>query len=102
MQEQAKLALSSKGKAREDVHWQLGWWDFAHALEGTRRSVMCTSSFNVVFTTYGYDKTPGLVQRIGDIYLASLGAAGPRAPLSILQTIRPSIRTQDSILPRKL
>ena len=39
MQEQAKLSLSSKGKAREDVHWQLGWWDFAHALEGTRRSV---------------------------------------------------------------
>ncbi|EMD37984.1 hypothetical protein CERSUDRAFT_113104 [Gelatoporia subvermispora B] len=24
-----KLSMSSKGKAREDTHWQLGWWDLA-------------------------------------------------------------------------
>lgn len=24
---EAKLSMSGKGKAREDTHWQLGWWD---------------------------------------------------------------------------
>ncbi|EPS98539.1 hypothetical protein FOMPIDRAFT_143657 [Fomitopsis schrenkii] len=51
MQEQAKLSLSAKGKAREDVHWQLGWWDFAHALEGTRRPLVWSKS-SVVYTAH--------------------------------------------------
>ena len=39
------LSLTAKGKAKESVHWQLGWWDLAHSLEGTRRLVLlCTQA----------------------------------------------------------
>ncbi|KZT70141.1 hypothetical protein DAEQUDRAFT_810869 [Daedalea quercina L-15889] len=51
MQEQAKLALSSKGKAREDAHWQPGWWDFAHALDGTRRPLVWSKS-SIIYTAH--------------------------------------------------
>ena len=33
------ISLAAKGKAKENVHWHLGWWDLIHALEGTRRYV---------------------------------------------------------------
>ncbi len=31
------LSLAAKGKAKESVQWQLGWWDLSHSLEGTKR-----------------------------------------------------------------
>ncbi|KAH9945890.1 uncharacterized protein BXZ73DRAFT_86136 [Epithele typhae] len=33
------IPLAAKGKTKDSVHWQLGWWDLSHALEGTRRPV---------------------------------------------------------------
>ncbi|KAI0333503.1 hypothetical protein GY45DRAFT_1319460 [Cubamyces sp. BRFM 1775] len=44
------ISLTAKGKAKENVHWHLGWWDLIHALEGTRRPVQWSKS-SVIFTT---------------------------------------------------
>ncbi|KAI0748585.1 hypothetical protein C8Q80DRAFT_1103764 [Daedaleopsis nitida] len=38
------ISLAPKGKAKESVHWQLGWWDLTHSLEGTNRPVQWTKS----------------------------------------------------------
>ncbi|OCH92234.1 hypothetical protein OBBRIDRAFT_773705 [Obba rivulosa] len=39
-----KLSISSKGKAREDTHWQLGWWDIASTSNPRRPLVWSPSS----------------------------------------------------------
>ncbi|KAI0807750.1 hypothetical protein C8Q74DRAFT_1379221 [Fomes fomentarius] len=38
------LSLTAKGKAKESIHWQIGWWDLCHSLEGTRRPVQWSKS----------------------------------------------------------
>ncbi|KAH9951450.1 hypothetical protein B0H21DRAFT_719063 [Amylocystis lapponica] len=48
---ESKLSVSSKGKAREDMHWQLGWWDLSHAVEGTRRPLAWAKS-STIFTAH--------------------------------------------------
>ncbi|KAI0647318.1 hypothetical protein C8Q79DRAFT_908461 [Trametes meyenii] len=45
------IPLAAKGKAKESVHWHLGWWDLSHALEGTRRR---WSKASVVFTAHEF------------------------------------------------
>ncbi|KAI0928422.1 hypothetical protein AcV5_005998 [Taiwanofungus camphoratus] len=46
-----KLSTSAKGKAKEDNHWQLGWWDLCHLMEGTRRPIAWSKS-SVIFTSH--------------------------------------------------
>ncbi|CCM04604.1 uncharacterized protein FIBRA_06786 [Fibroporia radiculosa] len=46
--------LPSKGKARDDTHWQLGWWDIPHSLEGTRRPLVWSKS-SIIFTVHPTD-----------------------------------------------
>ncbi|KZT09518.1 uncharacterized protein LAESUDRAFT_508521 [Laetiporus sulphureus 93-53] len=43
--------MASKGKAREDVHWQLGWWDVAHSLGSARRPVVWSRS-SIIYTAH--------------------------------------------------
>ncbi|TBU35719.1 hypothetical protein BD311DRAFT_783359 [Dichomitus squalens] len=45
------LSIAAKGKAKESVHWHLGWWDLIHSLEGTRRPVQWSKS-SVIFTPH--------------------------------------------------
>ncbi|KAI0780677.1 hypothetical protein BD413DRAFT_463229 [Trametes elegans] len=47
------LSRAAKGKAKESVHWHLGWWDLCHSLEGTRRPIQWSKS-SVIFTTHEY------------------------------------------------
>ncbi|KAI9057915.1 hypothetical protein FKP32DRAFT_1582820 [Trametes sanguinea] len=47
------ISLAAKGKAKEQVHWHLGWWDLIHALEGSGRPVQWSKS-SVIFTTHEY------------------------------------------------
>ncbi|KAI1794605.1 hypothetical protein LXA43DRAFT_1114337, partial [Ganoderma leucocontextum] len=44
-------SLAAKGKAKESVHWHLGWWDLCHSLEGTGRPVQWSKS-SVIFTAH--------------------------------------------------
>lgn len=45
------ISLTSKGKGKESMHWQLGWWDLIHSLEGTRRCVL--QLLSICDPTYG-------------------------------------------------
>ncbi|KAI0362401.1 hypothetical protein OH77DRAFT_1500103 [Trametes cingulata] len=51
MHERSISSLTGKGKAKESVHWHLGWWDFSHSMEGTRRPVQWSKS-SVIFTAH--------------------------------------------------
>ncbi|RPD66418.1 hypothetical protein L226DRAFT_530522 [Lentinus tigrinus ALCF2SS1-7] len=48
------LSLAAKGKAKESVHWQLGWWDLCHSLEGTKRPAQWSKS-SVIYTAHEYE-----------------------------------------------
>ena len=37
-----KISMSAKGKAREDTHWQLGWWDVEPLINSPARYVHTT------------------------------------------------------------
>ncbi|RDX56470.1 hypothetical protein OH76DRAFT_1550926 [Lentinus brumalis] len=45
------LSLAAKGKAKESVQWQLGWWDLSHSLEGTKRPAQWSKS-SVIYTAH--------------------------------------------------
>ncbi|KAI0819541.1 hypothetical protein BC628DRAFT_1525877 [Trametes gibbosa] len=51
MHERSLPSLTAKGKGREGTQWHLGWWDFTHALEGTRRPVQWSKS-SVIYTAH--------------------------------------------------
>ncbi|KAI0636718.1 hypothetical protein C8Q77DRAFT_1051073 [Trametes polyzona] len=53
MHERSIPSLSAKGKAKESIQWHLGWWDFSHALEGTRRPIQWSKS-SVIFTAHEF------------------------------------------------
>ncbi|KAI0689786.1 hypothetical protein BC835DRAFT_1367462 [Cytidiella melzeri] len=42
---------SSKGKAREDAHWQLGWWELYSLVDGPRRPLAWSSS-SIIYTAH--------------------------------------------------
>ncbi|CAL1704650.1 unnamed protein product [Somion occarium] len=42
---------SSKGKAREDVHWQLGWWELSPLLDRAHRPLAWSKS-SVIFSAH--------------------------------------------------
>ncbi|KAH9857142.1 hypothetical protein C2E23DRAFT_375639 [Lenzites betulinus] len=60
MHERSLPSLTSKGKGREGVQWNLGWWDFTHSLEGTRRPVQWGKS-GVIYT--GHEHQPLVLGR---------------------------------------
>ncbi|KAI0810963.1 hypothetical protein BC629DRAFT_1589704 [Irpex lacteus] len=41
----------SKGKAREDAHWQLGWWELYPLVDGPRRPLVWSGS-SVIYTAH--------------------------------------------------
>ncbi|KAL6305250.1 hypothetical protein BKA93DRAFT_845915 [Sparassis latifolia] len=41
----------SKGKAREDIHWQLGWWDLCRSSERPRSPLVWSKS-SLIFTAH--------------------------------------------------
>ncbi|KAI0372918.1 hypothetical protein BV20DRAFT_1014123 [Pilatotrama ljubarskyi] len=94
MHERSISSLAAKGKAKESVHWHLGWWDFSHSLEGTRRPIQWSKS-SVIFTAH--ESQPLVLARhfptsrqfalpSPNPIISALGAYDPPSVLSISPT----------------